>query len=94
MLAHNPEVDNVGATKARFREGVATDRQSTAQPRRAEEDTEFEEMLSKASFLNIRQKKKLAALRSGQYNSRRDAPTPEGIISGGCESRAPRKQPR
>ncbi len=63
MSAHNPKV---GATKARLREGVATDRRSTAQPRHAEEDTEFEEMLSKASFLNIRQKKKLAALRSGR----------------------------
>ncbi len=66
MSAHKPKVDDVGATKARLREGVATDRRSTAQPRRAEEDTEFEEMLSKASFLNIRQKKKLAELRSGR----------------------------
>ncbi len=66
MSAHSPKVDDVGATKARLREGVATDRRSTAQPRRAEEDTEFEEMLSKASFLNIRQKKKLAALRNGR----------------------------
>ena len=57
---------NVGAIKARLREGAAADRQSTAQPRQAGEDAEFEEMLSKASFLNIRQKKKLAALRSGR----------------------------
>jgi hypothetical protein len=56
----------VGAIKARLREGVAADRQSTAQLRQAGEDADFEEMLSKASFLNIRQKKKLAALRSGR----------------------------
>jgi hypothetical protein len=53
-------------SEAGLREGVATGRRSAAQPRHAEEDTEFEEMLSKASFLNIRQKKKLAALRSGR----------------------------
>ncbi len=69
MSAHSPKAGNVGAIKARLREGVAADRQSTAQPRHAGEDAEFEEMLSKASFLNIRQKKKLAALRSGRANN-------------------------
>jgi hypothetical protein len=69
MSAHSPKVGNVGAIKARLREGVAADRQSTAQPKHAGEDAEFEEMLSKASFLNIRQKKKLAALRSGRASN-------------------------
>ncbi len=66
MSAHSPRAGNVGAIKARLREGVAAYRQSTAQLRQAGEDADFEEMLSKASFLNIRQKKKLAALRSGR----------------------------
>jgi hypothetical protein len=79
MSAHSPKVGDVKVTKARLREGVATNRQSTAQPRRAEEDTEFKEMLSKASFLNIRQKKKLAALRSGQAGNTTASPATHGL---------------
>ena len=62
MSAHSPRTGDVGAIKARLREGVATDRRLTAPPRHADGDAEFEEMLSKASFLNIRQKKKLAGV--------------------------------
>jgi len=69
MSARSPRTGNVGAIKAQLREGAAAYRQSTAQPRQAGDDAEFEEMLSKASFLNIRQKKKLAALRSGRAGS-------------------------
>jgi hypothetical protein len=44
-----------------------------------EEDTEFEEMLSKASFLNIQQKKKLAALRSGRAGNTTAGPATHGL---------------